>query len=503
MSTIDPKSATSASPPRSQYTWLPGKLTRQLRRLTPYDLLVAGIMAVVVVYLNRSLGMMGLLIGLGLTWLMLDQLDHVRVYDLVFIKLPLALWTRYVRKGYYWKNGWHRSAIYHAIKDLPGTDIGLTYSSKNKGRVSVRIEGEGSVISSLTIDGQRAMHERIAEAIKRIVSVRGQQVTFSVVYQRRLEDPDAQRQFDEQSLTPGTILPRLLVPGYVSPDPETAERDKFDRENSQYRQELAEAFQVEGLTDITMAAIVTMEPKGVSGGSEPIFVDEVDRQPIIEAAKRAIEQLGGAGILGLHTLSATEMSLAFIEAWHHNPEAFRQRYHKGEIGPLDHLPHTSISARAGVVSFDGTSHHALLRLVGNPEAASPLLLQQLFAAPSRLLTVSLVSRAMRTTADYLAYGFMIEIIDGIRELAGGGRVRPKAKRRDAIRRDREQKAADNPIMQIYDIWIVVTHHDLALLERVVKDTLNFYDTCGLRVERVSALEPIQYDLTWRALSGMI
>lgn len=495
---------------RSHFKVVPDKLNRQMLRLTSVDMLVIGFLGVLTILLEAALDLMGVLLGIAIAFVVLDQQNYARNYDYVLFKYPQALYQRYAKKGFFWKQGDRRSVLPYRIKELPGTDIALVYGDEDENSVSVIIEGEGSNMYSVSLDQMRNIQDELADDLIKVASNRHWDVEIGYLLRLRQWDPSSLESYEARAFTTDVLLPLKLV---ASHGDVLTEADELAMEQYLYTQELKQEFIDQGATTPTMAVVVTIHRKGRGKHKKtPIYEDEVASQPIIEIAHRAAGLLASRGVQGLKILDVTGARRYYREAWDAvSLTEFRRELASGELSDTGHWPQEEIWGDTTEIKTDAT-HHALIQITGTASPVGPLYMRQIFGAPlgndGRTLvphrTVSMVTQTMRSRREYLITGFVIDMIEGIRDYAGLSRMRPGAAAKDEERRKREQSAYDNPYTQLYNIFVVISAATKRELEAQVHAQLEYYDTCKtVQSVRVNTLEPILYRLTWRAISGVM
>ncbi len=491
----------------SQYLYMPGRLTRQLQNLTQWDVFAMFILGLPVAIGTAFYGIYGFGIAMIIFAMFMDQGDYVRHYDYVFIQSPRSMFIRVVKKGRFWKvNVSRKSPLHHEIKTLPEKDYALTHHDNRLDTVSFTLTGSGSPFMSMDDDEMREFLARLETDYTALISKHDLSVTIGSVVRLRDWDDHKYREFCHSAYLIDTLIPTALVrwrQGILT-GPMT-EEEQADLEAYLDGEALIDAYKEAGARDIVMAVVITVSRKLSIGRKQPLYSDGDLTDVIVEVAEDAARRLERAGISDVSIMKTEEAQQFYHEGWNHDPASlavFREKMRTNRLEPGGHWPQESIYGTTSHVTMDDKNIHGLIRVVGTPETVTPLHMQQIYSVPATAPTITQLTHSFTARGELAYYGFMIDSVDAVRGILGGGRDKARGSRKREQRIEREQFADTTPRRALFDIYIDVAAGDIATWKKEMKAVLDFLESCDITARQVVAPETILHEKVWQVLTGV-
>jgi hypothetical protein len=415
------------------------------------------------------------------------------------------IWIDGVLKGVLWEVDPDRPRFAKLFRAPPPNDrlainivdeLALIYNKKAK-TDTIIIGGTGSDIAAHGIAAQRLINDRIAEAIKRIASVKNFEVMVTMMNIRR---PSNVREVLE-------VYSTNLHPDFLPHDPESnpwlAVENLSEEEEAERTGDSNIATVMEELLTMardetnknTMAVAITIRRDDLlhklAKKSQSMASSEDERYLIQEIAQVAIDSLMLCGVEDPHAYSLEEMHEHLRYVWDVKQDDVYASWQAENGGNRKdpkfkhfHWPQRFITTGKSSCNIDG-SHHVVLRIDECPKTAEPDTFRPLFAIPVPNITVSLVGKTVRSNREVRVLDLATPSIDTFRDSLGVTHDTQKALDRSERMQARLETAYRSRYTQFYNIVLVVSGTDPRQLEREVEETIrSIHAIDGVRVKRV-------------------
>lgn len=458
-------------------------------------------------------GRFGAMMVFGLGAVTFLRLTNGRLYSLTW-HVVRSVWLTRVKKGMVWQSAplhagsrrrrWDGNGLIERPRPIPlevntiGLDgeIGILHHPET-GTDSLVITGEGSNISSLSQRAQYDVAQRLAEAIKKVASLKGWKVGWSFVFRRCPPNLEELGNFARANLHPEAALPEGLITPW---DELTTEQKRWMRLNQNWN-EVVELVKFLG-TDAVMAAVATVRRQGKlseAASGKALDPDVINRLPISKVATTAENELAACGVVNPTTLGLRGLQGYLRRLWdvvtlpaYHRWEASTPSVEELLDPSNDRMwPQHEIVAHHDHLVMDGT-YHSFIRITKRPPDSLPSFFSQIFAIQVQYLTVTLVGEVARSNREVHLRDWGSAAMEEVENWRGHGYKRKPVEARERARKERHERIFVSRFGQRFIVLIAVSSSTRDQLEEdidAVQTKLNLMGVDGKRVTLASQQLP--------------
>lgn len=496
------------------YLPAPTKLAYQFLELTKIDWLVLLAGVFTALWVERYLLMPGMVLVIVFTGYLLYPLLYGRRYIVWLMRLYGWFWIEKVLSGVLWVDGvreldgwWRKLLVGTFVEPLVYPlrvdklyDIGLNYNRRHM-TDSVVVAGDGSDFFRLSPMAQDERQSRLASEMSKYARFKGLRARVSLGQRRRPLDNHHILVQQDEHLRPDTLLPRALVE--LKRHGLAVTHDNVEKliEQGVLSEEeavdynhyiLAQAVRNDApllCRESDYVAVLTVPRsrrvrRATGKDNLKLSPEEAMGEQLINLARAFQQRLVGIGIKNPRILNQEEVEVFNRAGW---DVVSIGRYRDDRLAgrKTQHHPEREIRVQDGILTFDGESHHAVVRLTGLPPNVAPDTFVRLFGAfPTKgSLSVTNVSQVVSGKKEYRWLSVILNIVE---DVIGHWRTGAATRRRFTSLQDVQEKIDAQRHITYFSVLIDLADGDASVVEsdvRAVMDRVSELDASAERVTR--------------------
>lgn len=441
----------------------PQKLAYQFfeLRLNDWLVLIAGLLGAVIA--NKYLSLPGMIAVLVLTGYVLFPLINDRRYVVWIMRLYGKLWLSGVLRGQLWPvdpeqmSGWRKLVVRMFIPPNAYPfqvdrlfNIGLNYN-RSKLTDSVVVVGGGSRFASLSPAAKHDMQMKLATEMQKLAKIKGMKARVSLSMRRRPLDISAILVQQNEHMLASAYLPKAifvlkqrqmplnhesveqLYDNGVLTDDDVIDWNHYVLAHSARQEAPKYCREPDYVAVLTVVRSRRLRDATRDPGRK-LEESEVFGEQLVSLAEEFQRRLRAIQVTNPTILSQEELEDFNRAGWDvAEIDAYRMKRLAGE--KVQHHPERRICVQNGLLVFDDSSYHSVLRITGLPDGIEPDDFGALFSRlPTRgFLTLTEVSEVVTGSSEYNVLNYLINVVDDIMSVMGilrpGARTR---RRREAL-----------------------------------------------------------------------